>query len=202
MDAIVDTDFAGCRRTRKSTNGGYVMHGTHLIKSWATTQTVTALSSGEAEYYGVVKAACEAVGIVSLLQDLTGRRSNVGVSADSSMRRGVGKIRHLEVRTLWLQDQVDRGLIEVAKIAGQTNPADVCTKYLEGRKLQEMLSLLPLCCTGGRHVLAPQLQGEIQALMPADCTEARRPRVSVRLMNAYPMRPAGRKTRVECVTSL
>ena len=71
-----------------------------------------------------------------------------------------------EVVTLWLQDQVDRGLIQVAKIAGQTNSAEVCTKYLDGRGLQEMLSLLPLCFTGGRHVLAPQLRGEIQVLMP------------------------------------
>ena len=50
MDAIVDTDFAGYRRTRKSTNGGYVKHGTHIINSWATTQTVIAMSSGDAEY--------------------------------------------------------------------------------------------------------------------------------------------------------
>ena len=130
MEAIVDTDFAGCRRTRKSTNGGCVMHGMHLIKSWATTQTVIAMSSGEAEYYGVVKGACEAIGVVSLLQDLTGRRSNVRVNTDSSaargiaMRRGVGKVRHLEV---------DRGLVQIAKIAGETNPAaDVCTQRHAG----------------------------------------------------------------------
>ena len=89
MDAIVYTDFAGCRRTRKSTNGGYVMHGTHHVKSWATTQTVIAMFSGEEEYYGVVKGACEAVGIVSLLQDMTGRRSNVRVRTDSSATLGI-----------------------------------------------------------------------------------------------------------------
>ena len=35
VDATMDTDFAGCRRTRKFTNGSYTFHGTHLIKSWA-----------------------------------------------------------------------------------------------------------------------------------------------------------------------
>ena len=64
------------------------MHGTHLIKNWATTQTLIAMSCGEAAYRGVVKGVCEAVGIVSLLQDLTGRRSNVRVSTDSSAARG------------------------------------------------------------------------------------------------------------------
>ena len=68
MEAIADTDFVG-KRTRKSTNGGCVMSGTHLMKSWATTQTVIAMSSGVAENYGVVKGACEAIGVVSLLQD-------------------------------------------------------------------------------------------------------------------------------------
>ena len=32
-----DSDYAGCRRTRKSTSGGAMMMGSHLIKSWATT---------------------------------------------------------------------------------------------------------------------------------------------------------------------
>ena len=30
LTVAVDTDFAGCRRTRKSTNGGYIMHGGHI----------------------------------------------------------------------------------------------------------------------------------------------------------------------------
>ena len=50
-----DTDFAGCLRTRKSTSGGVVMLGEHVVKTWSCTQSVIALSSGEAEYYGMVK---------------------------------------------------------------------------------------------------------------------------------------------------
>ena len=57
IDTYVDTDYAGCKVTRRSTNGGMMFHSSHLIKSWATTQTVIALSSGEAEYYGVTKGA-------------------------------------------------------------------------------------------------------------------------------------------------
>lgn len=48
LDTYVDTDYAGCRKTRRSTNGGVILHGSHIIKSWVTTQTVVALSSGEA----------------------------------------------------------------------------------------------------------------------------------------------------------
>ena len=54
-----DTDYAGCAKTRKSTSGGVIMIGGHMIKSWSSTQNVIALSSGEAEYYGLVKGAAQ-----------------------------------------------------------------------------------------------------------------------------------------------
>ena len=53
----VDTDYAGCTKTRKSTSGGVVLLGSHHLKGWSVTQSVVALSSGEAEYYGIVQGA-------------------------------------------------------------------------------------------------------------------------------------------------
>ena len=66
ITAWSDTDFAGCVKSRKSTSGGLVTHGGHVIKSWSTMQSVIALSSGEAEYYGMVKASSVAIGIRTL----------------------------------------------------------------------------------------------------------------------------------------
>ena len=42
LDVWVDTDFAGCLRTRKSTSGGVITLGEHVIKSWSSTQTTIA----------------------------------------------------------------------------------------------------------------------------------------------------------------
>lgn len=64
-----DTDYAGCKNTRKSTSGGVVVWGNNLIKSWSSTQSVVALSSGEAEYYGIVKGASVAIGLQSVLME-------------------------------------------------------------------------------------------------------------------------------------
>eukprot|EP00959_Pyramimonas_sp_CCMP1952_P160987 3366460-Pyramimonas_sp.AAC.1 len=63
------TDYAGCKRTRKSTSGGVVMWGSPMNKSWSSTQSVIALSSGEAEYDGMVKGASVALGLQSVLED-------------------------------------------------------------------------------------------------------------------------------------
>ena len=61
-----DTDFAGCRNERKSTRGGVIMFGGHCLKSWSLTQKVIALSSGQAEYYGLVKSGSQGIGIRAL----------------------------------------------------------------------------------------------------------------------------------------
>ena len=138
--------------------------GSHLIKSWATTQTVIALSSGEAEYYSVTRGACEGLGIVGLLEDLGDQRIPIEVLTDSSAakgiasRRGVGKVKHLDTRTLWVQDQVDRGRRKVRKIPGDTNPADLLTKFLAGPRTQQLLARIPVQFDEGRHYLAPALQ--------------------------------------------
>ena len=71
VDSRVDTDHAGCIKTRKSTNGGALTFGKHCLKTWSTTQAVIALSSGEAEYYGVVKGGSVLLGAISLAKDLS-----------------------------------------------------------------------------------------------------------------------------------
>ena len=45
-------------------------------------------------------------------------------------RRGLGRMRHIEVRELWLQEEGRKGLVTVAKVSGKENPADLMTKFL------------------------------------------------------------------------
>ena len=87
IDVWADTDYAGCTETRKSTSGGVVMLGQHVIKGWSNTQSVIALSSGEAEYYGLVRGTSIGIGIRSLMQDF-GREMRVRTNTDSSAAVG------------------------------------------------------------------------------------------------------------------
>merc|ERR1711994_505903 len=57
INVYSDTDWGGGPRTRKSTSGGAIMMGRHTIKHWSSTLPSVTLSSGEAEFYGVVRAA-------------------------------------------------------------------------------------------------------------------------------------------------
>ena len=69
LEAFADSDWAGERKTAKSTSGGAIMWGTHLLKSWSSTQNTIALSSGEAELIALVKCSSELLGLRSLLKD-------------------------------------------------------------------------------------------------------------------------------------
>ncbi len=45
-------------------------------------------------------------------------------------RTGLGKVRHLEVRYLWVQEALKGGRLQIKKVPGVDNPANVATKGL------------------------------------------------------------------------
>ena len=107
LTAYVDSDWAGDRASRKSTSGGMLYRGRHLIKSWRTNQHVIALSSGEAELYAMMKGAAQVLGLVSMGRDF-GEEMSAIVRSDSSaalaisQRLGLGKVRHLQTQHSWI----------------------------------------------------------------------------------------------------
>ena len=112
------------------------MWGLHMIKAWSSTQSVLALSTAEAELYAMVKGASQTLGIMSMAKDF-GLTVNGRIDSDASaaigivQRHGLGKLRHINVQYLWLQDKVRMKELEVKKVPGQDNPADLMTKYLD-----------------------------------------------------------------------
>ena len=50
-------------------------------------------------------------------------------------RLGLGKVRHLEVKYLWVQESYRKKKFEVMKVAGEKNPADVLTKPLSASEM-------------------------------------------------------------------
>ena len=107
--------------------------GGMAVKTWSSTQGSVATSSGEAEYYALVRGAAEALGLAAAMADL-GWTLKVRLHVDSSAakpvasRVGLGRTRHIEVRYLWLQEAVRKRKLEIRKIRGELNPADALTK--------------------------------------------------------------------------
>ena len=86
LNIFTDDDWAGCRR--KSTSGGSVMLGGHCLNTWSKTQAVIAKSSAESELYGVVRGACEGLGLRTLLRDL-GEDVQIRLNLDDTAAKGM-----------------------------------------------------------------------------------------------------------------
>ena len=99
------------------------MNGSHLIKDYSKTQSNIALSSGEAEFYSMVGATSEALGLKAMTCDYADKLDpwlHVDASAalGVAQRTGLGKIRHLDTRVLWIQRRVRNGDLELCWLPG------------------------------------------------------------------------------------
>ena len=161
LQMMVDSDWAGCLDTRRSTSCTVAMLGSACIMSASTTQSLQALSSGEAEFYACVKGASTGLGLVSLAADFgvalkLRLRTDSSASIGISERKGAGRIRHIATRTLWLQHHIARGAIDIRKVLGTVNPADLGTKHLDGNKIAPLLALVSQRTAVGRPTGAPR----------------------------------------------
>lgn len=162
ITAYVDADFAGCLKTRKSTSGGCLLYGSHLVKHWSTTQKTLALSSGEAEFYGVVRGTSEALGLQSLAGDL-GIDTTIHVRTDSSAaigicnRTGIERVRHLATGQLWVQEKIRKKEIRLCKHPGDENPGDLCTTHFTSEVLRKLLPTTGTQYEDGRANCAPDM---------------------------------------------
>ena len=86
------------------------------MRTWAATQRFVTLSSSEAELMALVRACTEAIGLTQLAATW-GLQLGASVYVDSSAalavtsRKGNGKLRHVRIADLWIQEAQERGLV-------------------------------------------------------------------------------------------
>ena len=113
--------------------------------------------------YGVIRASTEALGVSSLLEDfgVAGIKVRVGMDANAAMgivqRRGLNKLRHVELDVLWIQEQHAIRLFPLRKVPGTLNPSDMMTKHVAQSHIELYLSILNLKYVAGRAIIAQQL---------------------------------------------
>ena len=145
LEVATDADWSGDKVTRSSTSAGVVFLGGNWIHSFSRTQRNVTLSSTESEYVALVAGASEGLLLKAVLENLTGQKVKLVLWCDNSAavaichREGVGKIKHLEGKLMWLQQRVGRNEIEIRRVPTKWNPADLGTKSLTGARVR-------LCC--------------------------------------------------------
>ena len=152
LNVYVDSDWAGCVETRKSTTGFSITFLGATISYGSRTQATIALSSAEAELYAINTGATEALHFQNLLTDLlNSNKANIKIHTDSSSgksiatRIGTGKkTKHVELKHLFIQQLVALNHLRIIKIHTNDNPADIFTKYVSAETLQRHLTSVGL----------------------------------------------------------
>ena len=162
VTSFTDSDWAGCVKTARSTSGGAICLGEHVLKAYCRQQKVVALSSAEAELYAMVAASAETLAMAAYASDL-GLSLECELFCDSSaalgiaQRAGIGKVRHLRTQGLWVQEVRVGGRIQYRKVLGSKNPADLMTKHMTAELSKQHLTTLSMKIEGGRAESAPTL---------------------------------------------
>ena len=115
-----DCDWASDTRTRKSMSCYVEMFGKHMIEASCARQATVALSLGEAEFYALTRGIAAALmsqqvwEVINYTLPVVGRTDSTA-GKGIAHRKGCGKVKHLSIRELWLQDYVQKGKVRVIK---------------------------------------------------------------------------------------
>ena len=98
-------------------------------------QDKIALSSGEAELKAACKCMAELLEVRQVLNFITGDTADLTLALDAQatqgmlLRQGHGRLKHLSVRSLWVQETVVDLDVTVRKIPSSHNHADVLCSF-------------------------------------------------------------------------
>ena len=169
-----DSDHAGCMRTRKSTSGGVMRWGGHVLKWWSKTQPTIALSSGEAELAAIVRSTSEGLGMIAVMKEFNIDcdlivKSDAVAAIGIVKRQGLGRVRHLAVADLWVQQRAKDGEVHYRKLAGKVNTSDMMTKPVEREIISRHMQSLGLRFMEGRHPATPAYNGKDDGIVVEEC---------------------------------
>ena len=147
LEVATDSDWSGNKETRSSTSSGSIYLGGNWLHSYARTQKHITLSSTESEFVALVGGASEGLFLRAVIQHLVDGEVELKIYGDNTSsiavasRDGVGRLKHVSGRLLWIQQRQQCGDLQLRRIDTITNTADVGTKVLPGRRVKLLMYL-------------------------------------------------------------
>ena len=133
VNVYTDSDWARQATTCKSTSGGIVQWRNATLTAWSRTQQTVSLSSAEAELSALTTGVAEGMVTKYLLQEL-GHEVILMNQVDSqsskawASKRGLGRMKHVMLKYMYVQDVVEKKLTNLAYNNEKQNKADLMTK--------------------------------------------------------------------------
>ena len=169
IDGYLDGDWGCDDFDRKSVSGGYLVVGGCRMHSHSRTTSQHALSSGESEIMAMSELLKEAKQLQYNMELCGCGRVEIVLHTDADVarqfahKRGVGRMKHLDVRHCWLQAELAAKVFRVKRVDRSENASDALThapSKLELEKFLPNLGLFPLRCAEGSYKLMRTLLKE------------------------------------------
>ena len=162
IEAWCDGDWATDDLDRKSVAGGVIMIAGCRMHSHCRGMPDHALSSGESEIMSMSEMLKEALLVQFNVEFVGLGRLPIQMHTDASVarsfahRKGVGRMKHLEVRFMWLQEMQDKGAYALKKVGRECNFSDMLTHPPSKAELDRFLPLMgiyPIAASRGAFQL-------------------------------------------------
>ena len=88
-------------------------------------------------------------------------RSDAVAAIGIVKREGLGRIRHLAVGDLWVQQRSKKGEVKFIKLDGKANTSDMLTKPVERDIIDKHMKTLGLEFRAGRNPNTPAYTGKV-----------------------------------------
>ncbi|CAE7197817.1 unnamed protein product, partial [Symbiodinium sp. CCMP2592] len=134
--------------TRRSVSAGALYLNGNAIYTANRTQRVVAMSSCEAELNALVSFAVDLVYVKEALRFIVGVTPESHAFSDSSSARavvnkqGLSKLKHVEIRLLWVQQALKDGAFKLHPVGTLDNSSDLMTKVLKRERMLYLMYLL------------------------------------------------------------
>ena len=149
-----DSDHAGCKASRKSMSSKVVFADCCQLFTQVRRQAIESISSGEAEFYSLTDLVLETKPLKDLFEWLGFKviwecGTDSSAAKGMSLREGIGKVRHLDTRSLWTQRAVRELVLKIKKLQGKYNCADLRTKSHSSDEHERLMKMAGLVHGGG-----------------------------------------------------
>ena len=147
-----DADYAGDLDDRRSTSGNVFLMSSGPVSWFSKKQAIVTLSTAEAEYVALSRAAQEIVWIRRLLSDLTAiqgqatvlMEDNQGAICIAKNPVSHSRTKHIDVRYHYVREAVNDDIINLQYCPTQEMVADILTKPLPKKRFETLRTSMGL----------------------------------------------------------
>nr|GFA64755.1 retrovirus-related Pol polyprotein from transposon TNT 1-94 [Tanacetum cinerariifolium] len=154
LTTFLDSDYAGCLDSHKSTSDGIQFLGGEKLVSWSSKkQDCTSMSSAEYEYVSLSACCAQVLWMRTQLTDYGFHFDKIPMCCDSKAAIAISYnpvyhscSKHIDIKYHFIKEKVEKGIVELFFIGTEYQLADMFTTALPEERFKYLVRRLGMRC--------------------------------------------------------